>query len=550
MDLFSLMMLREFLVGPRRPWFHFKRMGFAAMSGALILFMFFATSRDNADSAGLILFKYLSFLSVIAACLLGPYIAAAGLISEKEGRTLDLLYMSDLSASQLITSKFASATVGAALVVLSVIPMFLLCVSLGGVAEVQIFIALGVLCSAMLLGTALGLLVGVLIDSESHTQRALIAGFVVVFGFIPLVAAGVSGVLGLDPLITVENPATAVSGVSWWVTATSPFFAIKAVSAAQIQDGAAVANCLINLVLAIPLILIAIIILPGRLVASPNSPVERLKRLFIGSERIGGDGKANNNRRASSRRPRLRGNPVRWKDVHVLYGGEDRIWMIAILGSLLGAFFSAVVYVVMAQLITGNYSVLTAMFTMSVAALIISAIAFIVGSVTRAIRTLGREMNGRTLELLLSSDLTVTDIVDGKANAILVSVMPYMIMIAITTVTTAFLGRVVLALEYDGILLMLAFPLNAVGMVYAYNFIAMRMSLKSEQQSTAMGVSGFVVWYIVGNVIVSVAAVILIPFTALLSIILLPFLGPIIIGYQMRLTLLRTLRRMAVARAF
>jgi ABC-type transport system involved in multi-copper enzyme maturation permease subunit len=187
MDLFSLMLLREFFTGPRRRWFHAKRMLFAAVAGSLILVTFVFTASKARGQAGLALFQLISLLSVVAACLLGPYIAASSLISEKEGRTLDLLYMSDLTASQLIFSKLVTAMVGASFTVLSITPMFLLCVSLGGVAEVQILSAMLVLFTAVVLGTALGMLVGVMVDSESQTQRALVLGFLLIFGLLPAV---------------------------------------------------------------------------------------------------------------------------------------------------------------------------------------------------------------------------------------------------------------------------------------------------------------------------------------------------------------------------
>jgi len=152
---------REFMTAPRRPRLYFLRSVYAA---ALLLLMCTAwlilagtqVIRDIGDMArfGTILFQLLAPLQLSLVLFFPALLAASAVAQEKDRRTLVLLLMTRLNNSEIVLGKLMASLLSVLVMIGSAIPIFMLMVLFGGISwpqVVRVFIV--TTCAALAAGS-------------------------------------------------------------------------------------------------------------------------------------------------------------------------------------------------------------------------------------------------------------------------------------------------------------------------------------------------------------------------------------------------------------
>src|SRR5215217_7048794 len=119
---------RELRAGSRRPITYWGRF-FAAAAGIFALWQ-----GNQAVNSGRNLFFFTAIIASTLCVLDAIRRAAASIAEEKAEGTLGLLILTPLSGSELLFGKFVSVAVGALPLALAVVPVFGICVLMGGIS--------------------------------------------------------------------------------------------------------------------------------------------------------------------------------------------------------------------------------------------------------------------------------------------------------------------------------------------------------------------------------------------------------------------------------
>ncbi len=527
MALIIALFVKEFGLKPRHKWYRLKRLFYVLIGGVVILGVFAHQARFQEAKAGLLMFEWLSMLVIASAAMIAPHMAASAIVTEKENRTLSLLLLSDISVWQLLAGKLLSAICGALLTVLSVLPMFILCVSLGGIQLSQILLAFPVLLSTVVLGACLGLFLAAFLEHEVRMQGYVALASIVFFVLLP-------ALVYLCCLLAKVPPAT-VKKVLVVISPGAAMYTIKL----DTNLGLVGWNCLFNLLAGLALIPLTLYLLP-RLHVRPEAAARFFRRLRRRLGLVPSPAKLR-------RRPPITGNPVTWKDLHVHYGGEQGCWRKFLLSCAGVSLLVSAIYVTAAMLpglkIVFDWLELWHWNLGFIAAL--CALNYLYGTLSRAAQCCSREKRLRTLDLLLSSDISGYDVVMGKSNAISLALLPWIIGFAASSIAFMFLSLVGSAMNFTSVAILGAVLLNLACMVFAYEYIAIYISMRIEHYATATALAGFIAWYVLGNLILGLAAFVFIPFTLWLSLFAFPTAGPVIVGNYFRRRLIREFHRIA-----
>lgn len=154
---------REAVTAPRSARHHFIRSGYA-----IILFVLFWTAWQElmggqrvvnlgeVSQFGFLLFQILALVQLVTVLFLAPLSVAGSVAQEKDRRTLVLLLMTDLTNRELVLGKLFSGLLSVGTMLLGALPVFALCLLLGGVSWSQLLGAFVVTGSAALALGSLG----------------------------------------------------------------------------------------------------------------------------------------------------------------------------------------------------------------------------------------------------------------------------------------------------------------------------------------------------------------------------------------------------------
>ncbi len=120
-------------------------------------------SMSDIHQAGRLLFHFSSFLLLLALLVLTPINALGSLAAEHEGRTLELLRLTTLSARSIVWGKLGAALAGSSLYLLAPIPLLLLGFWLGGVGYNELLVTLFFLLVTLLATSTLALFISSLV---------------------------------------------------------------------------------------------------------------------------------------------------------------------------------------------------------------------------------------------------------------------------------------------------------------------------------------------------------------------------------------------------
>ncbi|MFQ5734225.1 MAG: ABC transporter permease [Planctomycetaceae bacterium] len=384
---------REFFTSPRQLRHYLIRSGYVA---ALLVLMYtirqvtigFQDVTDIGATArfGSLVFQVTSLVQMSLVLFFALLFSAAGIAQEKDRQTLILLLMTDLKDRELVLGKLFANLLMVFVLIAASLPAFFLIHQLGGVTVGQIAWSLGLCAATALAAGSWGALVGFW---REKTFQTLAVGVLGVVSFIGVVEA-VVGVLGGDSaagrIVGLLDPYRAL----WRIL--SPL-SIPGVTRAD--DVSAASS--VGVMLGLAAVFSAITTLRLR-VWNPSRSVHRAA--FV--------------REATRRRHRsIWRNPVIWREIRTsAYGRKVVAIKLAYLGLAGFAFY---------RLFTGDPfgdAVLGMIPPVGFAFVGLSLLALMLVN-AQAVTSLTSERDGKTLELLLMTDVTAREFVFGKLGGAL-----------------------------------------------------------------------------------------------------------------------------------
>ena len=216
---------RELIRTARRRNTYLLRFAFAA--ALLILLWSFWSSevehamlddRSRLSRLGRQLFESYSWLQFILLTTLTPILVAQSVIEERDRRTIELLAITRLTPEEILWGKLLSRILGMGSLVVAGTPVLAMCLSLGGVAPLDVVNVLvqsaTVVLSAAAMATFVGLFAPGPVVSAAYTWLWLLC----VWGPGAIPAAGI---FSRDKGVALFNPAFAIAGAEGWFIVAS-----------------------------------------------------------------------------------------------------------------------------------------------------------------------------------------------------------------------------------------------------------------------------------------------------------------------------------------
>ncbi len=364
-ELIQAMFMREIAVMPRRKYFYWKRLG-----AILIISFTFLANIPSADSAsGLVAFEMYSYTAFFMLIFMTPLAACSTIALEKEQQTLELLLLSDLSSTAIILGKYFSQIFSPLLIYASSFPLAMFCISFGGIHLDQIAAVFCITLASVFFATSVGIFSAVL---TSHRRSFGLCTFFLLSYFI------------IGTLIDVYMPLK---------IPLSPFTALQ--QSFEAKGLSAIYSC-VCLQLAIMTFILLFAILGLSYFYYQKKSKQKFKFKFKFSF-------ATRSVRNSS--APIKGNPITWKDCHIVYGSPKN-----------KAFLCFTIALVSLFVADREFTAVAALAAIGCA---------IVHLFTSSLRAFSQEKDNKTLELLLATNLTSRSIVWGKVVAISKTVWPF-----------------------------------------------------------------------------------------------------------------------------
>lgn len=370
------MMRKDLFIRPRDKRFYNNRVVFI-IPFALMMIVGFASvvSEGDTSAAGLSFFHQLSAFAVFLLSIMAPIAGVTSMNQEHSGH-LDALLMTGVSFTAVFHAKFVTALCFLVLYLLSLFPVLVFVVVLGGVAFLQTFLALCVMLGVAFWGTSLGCVCSVFSLERSHIFVPVVLSFAF-FYVLP-------GMIGFFWMLF-------YGGSNEYLQAfLSPFAAL---GVAYIGDPdlmlIAFANAFFNIMVGCFLLLM-------------GAPFGRRKTRRHVTYNLD-----NAPKRCSDHA--WTGNPVAWRDHRFTYDGDS--WRL----------FSKVLFVLVAVMVSALLILawIDAFWAMPIhIALTIMGFAFVAVFclvwVTLATRLFQAEKRNRSMDVLLLTTLSNREIVNGK----------------------------------------------------------------------------------------------------------------------------------------
>lgn len=419
---------REATITPRQPRLYIYR---ALYPAVLLLLMSTAwlmlgtqviRSVGDMSRFGSMVFQIMAPIQMAVAVFLSALLAASAVAQEKDKQTLILLLMTRLTNSELVVGKLFASLLNVFVMLVAGLPVFLLVPWLGGVSFTQVLWVFAATMATALATGSLGSTIA--LWREKTFQTLALTAVVIVFW------TGVCEAIGLlGP--TVEILGVAAPTVA---AALSPVSAILAAARPAIGgDFATGVAVYVGFSLTAALLLNAIAILrvrvwnPSRELRSKDEPAESTKNIW-GTENVGEDiaetartGHVDEVRRtlAASESRRVWDNPVLWREMCTwAYGRKVLIIRIAYLLLFAMAAAAVVSTATSGELTSGGNDFSRIIPPAATPVALIGFVSLVIVNALGATSITG-ERDGRSLDLLLVTDLSPSEFVFGKLWGVL-----------------------------------------------------------------------------------------------------------------------------------
>ncbi|RMF36974.1 MAG: ABC transporter permease [Planctomycetota bacterium] len=422
--MFGPILIREWLVAPRRARFYVQRVVFVLALFSLVctawaLMAGIQQVRNIGDLSrfGALVFQIVVPLELIVTMFLAAITAAGSISHEKDKRTLILLLLTRLTNFQIVIGKLAASLVTIFWLILAALPLLLLIALMGGVTDAQVGMATAVIVVASWWCGALANMVA--FWREKTFQTLAITVLTIAGWLVACEAIAADTIPGIEAgWATVLSPIRALWSVCMPITSTA---------ALPIGLSPALAHCVLGAAVAVLLSGITVARLrvwnPSREIR-PKAP-DQDEDYALASEPLPGAVEAAEANREQSRGWKVRAprkmwnNPVLWREVRTWAYGRKLLFIHLIYLALFAAAMVAIYWSVSTgvalersrladELIPVTARILAPFFVVSL--VIINALA--VNSITN-------ERDGQALDLLLATQLTPPQFLFGKLLGVL-----------------------------------------------------------------------------------------------------------------------------------
>ena len=339
-----------------------------------------AESIGNSARFGSLVFQIFSLVELTLAMFFGLLFAAGTVAQEKDRQTLILLLMTDLSRRELVFGKLASGLLTVAVVLVTAIPAFFLLPLLGGVVAQQIGLALLICACAGFAAGSWGILVAYWREKTFQTLAIGVLGIVGFLGGVEALVAIFGAHSSLGSLIGLLNPYRAL------VPVLNPF--------ASAGPGGAI--------LALPVLVVLALLLNAYTMLrlrtwNPPQQARELERATQREQQV---------ERTQVARP-VWNQPVLWREMRTRAYGRKIL--------VIKAAYILLALAIVLFFVQPNQSE-QLLGTLSAGGVSLIALAFMSLMLVNAqsVTSLTGERDGRTLELLLVTEITAREFVVGK----------------------------------------------------------------------------------------------------------------------------------------
>jgi ABC-type transport system involved in multi-copper enzyme maturation permease subunit len=210
--------LRQSLRLPRLPW----TIAAVVVVVGLSMLAIGSQATQGAHSSaelGSVLFQGFLAVMLVYVALIGPATAASAIASEREGKTLEPLLLTSLSAREIARGKFVAAYAALGIQVVAMLPLAAIPFLFGGVGAIELVV--GVFYVAAFAAAAVGL--GLAVASRAQSLRSALAVAVVLPACSLPLFFGTASLLGND--LAKRRWPFLSGGPFWWSAAyaTVPF---------------------------------------------------------------------------------------------------------------------------------------------------------------------------------------------------------------------------------------------------------------------------------------------------------------------------------------
>ena len=409
---------REVAIAPRRTRFYFGRAAHAAILllicwTAWLLLTGTQRVRDVGDLArfGTMLFQILASLQLVLVLFLSALLAAGAVAQEKDRKTLVLLLLTRLTNSELVLGRLLASLLQVLVMLAAAVPVFMLVALLGGISHAQIARVFAVTLATVL---ACGSLGSTLALWREKTFQALALTILVLVLWLAAWTAIDLGVLG-DHYLGIS--------CSHWAVGFSPWHAILAASRPAVPTISALGP------LGTPVHLF-VVVAAGIAALLATVSVARVRAWNRSTELR--EGKRDPERRRggadafgpgealparSDARPSVHAerqktravwdNPIIWREIRTWAQGRRMLVVRSIYLVLFGLASAGVYRMVAFQSATEATTALIALLLLSL--VLVNA---------QAVTSLTSERDGRSLDLLLVTDLSPKEVIFGKLGGV------------------------------------------------------------------------------------------------------------------------------------
>lgn len=329
---------------------------------------------------GALLFQLFALVELTLAIFFGLLFAAGTVSQEKDRGTLLLLLMTDLRNTELVFGKLAAGLLSVATVLVTSIPAFFVLRLLGGVEAGQIWRAIALCAAAAMAAGSWGTLVAYWREKTFQTLAIGVIGVVAFLGAVELLVA----------LLGPASPAGRVVGL------LDPYRAMVPVLN-PFAETAGVATAAVPVLLVLAAVVNAVTLLRLR-IWNPPRHVHAIAKAIERETSV---------ERTAKRSRQVWNQPVLWREIRTRAYGRK----VAVIKAAYIALAAAAVWMIVRApadetvigAITPGGAVFVALAFMSL--ILVNA---------QSVTSLTGERDGRTLELLLVTDIDAREFVTGK----------------------------------------------------------------------------------------------------------------------------------------
>ena len=184
MGFLLLMLKRDYLVLPRQKYFYWRRIALLIIVGAILCLFSFFTKRVNLAET---IFMKFNFFMLLTACMFTPIMASIRMNREMENKAIGILSLSEVPLWTAFLGKFL-AQMGLFIIILaSLMPIVVICRSVG-VDVRSIYLICLVIISSAFLSIAYGSLSAILCRTKKLRTFFLTIGLLC-FYLIPMLTS-------------------------------------------------------------------------------------------------------------------------------------------------------------------------------------------------------------------------------------------------------------------------------------------------------------------------------------------------------------------------